>query len=268
MKKLILFVIIINLFAGSVKNINSTHKIIVGYKKNFIDKINYFIPDFLKISTETSFVNLKIYEDTLTQKTPSASININIKLPELYVKTIKSKSQKTNNKQNIENSSFTFKIKPFIRLKKDKIFFLQNIIEYKKNYSDNEFGISNKINFYPIDNYYEESINFAYFKHLKHTYGINLNLSTNKNDFPTKYYSLNFSMSHLFKKFIRSFGYTIGGDTSNNPTIYYHKIYFTFRHTLFNKKYIFMELTPYILFSKDYNYQIKAAVSSSINVKF
>jgi hypothetical protein len=268
MKKFILFVIIVNLFAGSVNDINSTHKIIVGYKKNFIDRINYFIPDFLKISSEKSFAHLKIYEDTLTQKKPAASLGINIKLPEFYVKKITNKPKKINNKQTIESSSLIFKLRPFVRLKKSRIFFLQNIIEYKKSYLNNEFGISNNINFYPFDNYYNESINFAYFKHLRHTYGINLNISTNQEDFPTKYYSLNFSISNFFKKSIRSLGYIIGGNTKDNPFIYYHKLYFNFRKALFNRKYIFLELTPYILFSKDYDYKIKAAISSSINVKF
>jgi hypothetical protein len=266
MKKFILFVIIINLFAADVKK-NSSHKIIVGYKKSFIDKINYFIPEFLKISRETSFAHIKMCYDSLTQKTPSASIGINIKLPELYIKKIKQKS-KQENKKIIQSSSVTFKIRPFIRLKSNKIFFLQNIIEYEKKYLNNEYGIANKINFYPFDNYFEESINFAYFKHLKHTYGIKLNISTDKYDFPTKYYSLNFSISNLKQKNITSYGYTTGGETKKNPLIYYHKIYIDLRKSLFNKKYIFLDITPYILISKDYNYKIKPAVSSSVNIKF
>jgi hypothetical protein len=103
---------------------------------------------------------------------------------------------------------------------------------------------------------------------MKHTYGINLNISTNKDDFPIKYYSLNFSVSNLFQKFIRSFGYTLGGNTGDNPFIYYHKLYFNFRKALFNRKYIFLEVTPYILISKNYNYKIKPAIASSINIKF
>jgi hypothetical protein len=267
MKKIILFVIIVNLFAGSVNDINSTHKIIVGYKKNFIDRINYFIPDFLKISTESYFLNLTIYYDSLTKKTPSASIGINIKFPEIYIKKIKKQSKKINNKNIIENAVFNFKIRPFIKLK-NRIFFLQNIIEFKKIYLNNEFGVSNTINFYPFDNYYNESINFAYFKHLKHTYSVNLNISTNKKELSTKYYYLNFPISDLKENFISSYGYELGGDTKNNPFVYYHKIYINFRKTLFNKKYIFLDITPYILFSKDYDYKIKPSIYSSINVKF
>jgi hypothetical protein len=268
MKKFIFFIIIINLFANSVKDINSTDKIIVGYKKNFIDKINYFIPDFLKISTETSFVNIRVYEDTLTQKTPSASIGINIKLPEIFVKKIKTKNKNVNNTKKKEYSSIIFKLRPFIRIKKHRIFFFQNIIEYKKIYFNNEFGISNKINYYPFESYWEENVNFAYFKHLKHTFGVNLNIYTDKEDFPTKYYSLNFSLSHFKTKIISSFGYEIGGSSSDNPFIYYHKLFINFRKTLFNKKYIYLELMPYVLISKDYNFKLKPAVSSSINIKF
>jgi hypothetical protein len=268
MKKFILFVIIVNLFAGSINDTNSTHKIIVGYKKNFIDKINYFIPDFLKISTETSFVNIRIYEDTLTQKTPSASVGINIKLPEIFVKKIKTKNKNVNNAKKKEYSSIIFKLRPFIRIKKHRIFFFQNIIEYKKTYLNNEFGISNKINYYPFENYWEENINFAYFKHLKNIFGANLNISTDKENFPTKYYSLNFSVSNFKRKFISSYGYEIGGNTDNNPFIYYHKLFINFRKTLFNKKYIYLELMPYFLISKDYDFKLKPAVSSSINIKF
>jgi uncharacterized protein YeeX (DUF496 family) len=266
MKKFILLlVIIINLLANNINDKNSTHKIIIGYKTNFIDRINYFIPDFLKISTEKSFINIKLYEDTLIQKTPSASIGINIKLPEFFVKKT---SKKSKNNKITTTSTTTIKLRPMLRLRKKRIFFLQNIIEYKKNYLNNEYGVANTINYYPIEGYYEESINFAYFKHLKYTYGTNLNISTNKDDFPQKNYSLNFSISNLKKKYITSFGYTIGGSSTENPFIYYHKTYINFRKALFNKKYIFLDITPYILFSKDYHYKLKPAIYSSINIKF
>jgi len=243
--------------------INNSTKTTIGIRKSFIDKVNYFIPNFLKISSETSFFHIKIYEDTLTQKKPNASIGINIKLPELYISKIKSKKQTKNN-----YSSFTFKIRPYIRVKKNNIFFLQNIIEFKKFYLDNEYGISNKINFFPFDNYLEENINFGYFKHLKHTYGINLNISSNNKDFHTKHYSLNFSLSKFKKKFISSFGYEIGGDTNNHPFIHYQKTYTNFRIALFNKKFIFLDLTPYLLYSKEYDFKIKFALSTSLNIKF
>jgi hypothetical protein len=260
MKKFILFVIIINLFAADV---NSTKTI--GYKKAFIDKLSYFTPKFLKISTESSFLNFRIYHDTLAQKTPKTSIGINIKLPEFFVKKI---STKRKSNKITKNSTLTLKIRPMLRIRKKRIFFLQNIIEYKKRISHNEYGIANTINYYPIDKYYEESINFAYFKYLKHTYGINLNIYTNQEDFPTKYYSLNFSISNLKQKNITSYGYTTGGETKKNPLIYYHKIYIDLRKSLFNKRYIFLDITLYILISKDYNYKIKPAISSSVNIKF
>jgi hypothetical protein len=261
MKKFILFVIIINLFAADV----SSTKTIIGYKKYFIDKLSYFTPKFLKISTESSFLNFRIYHDTLTQKTPKASIGINIKLPEFFVKKI---STKRKSNKITENSTFTLKIRPMLRIRKKRIFFLQNIIEYKKRILNNEYGIANTINYYPIDGYYEESINFAYFKHLKHTYGSSLTISTNKDDFPTKYYALNFSISNFKKKFIPSYGYEIGGNSIDNPFIYYHKIYINYRKKLFNKKYIFLKITPYIIISKEYKWKIKPAIASSINVKF
>jgi hypothetical protein len=271
MKKIIIFVIIINLFA-SVKDINSSRTIIC-YKKKFIDKVNYFIPNFLKISNETPFFNFNIYEDTLTQKIPSLSLKIHIKLPELYIKKTKLSSNNFNKKNNnvIHNKKIsyltttTFKLRPILRIRKTRIFFLQNIIEVKRKYSNTEYGISNKINYY--FNSFREEINFAYIKHLKHTYSTNFNISTTKESLPTKYYSFNISISNFKEKFISSYGYTFGGDTDKNPIIYYHNIFINFRKAL-HKKYIFLEITPYILISKYYNFKIKPAISSSVNIKF
>jgi hypothetical protein len=292
MKKIILFVIIINLLTikllatngneqNSTKNNNikdfnlskdivkPTHKTLVGIKKKIIDQVNYFTPDSLQISKETSTVNIKIYYDTLNQTSPSYSANVHIKLPEFYLTKIKTKPKKIKNKKTLENSIFNIKIRPIIKLRENRFLFLQNIIEYKKFYSTNEFGISNKINLYPIDNnYYEESIKFAYLKHLQQIYSITLEFSTNKDILPQKNYSLTFSISKLQKIYIKSLGYKIGGNTKENPVIYYHKLYFDFRRKLFNKKYLFLEITPYLLLSRDYHYKLEPAVYSSINIKF
>jgi hypothetical protein len=301
MKKFILFVIIINLFASNIVNFNitkkikdlnitgkiiyptlnmindlnisgniiaPTHKTMVGYKKNIIDKVNYFTPDFLQISKETSFVNVKVYFDSLKKEKISASTNVRIKLPEFFLTRKKTKPKKIKNTTANEISSFTLKIRPFIKLKKEKFFFLQNILEYKIKYLNNEFGVSNKINYYPFDSSYEESLNIAYFKHLNHIYGSKFNISTNKDDFPVKQYSINFFISKFKNKILGAYGYNIGGSTDKKPVIYYHKFFIDFRRTLFNKKYIFLEVIPYILISKEYNYNIKPAVYSSLNIKF
>jgi hypothetical protein len=264
MKKLILFVIIINLF-GAV-NENNSSKTVIGIKKNLIDKVNYFIPDFLKISSETSFFSFKISYDTLTKKTPSASLKVNIKLPEFFIKKVKTKTRRKKSKKATETSSFVFKIRPILRLKKNFLF-IETIAEYKKRFLNKAFGIGNKIKYY-LNNNFEESLNFIFLRYLKHTHSIQLNITATKKDLPDKHYYLNYSLSNFKTKFISSYGYKTGGETDKKPFIYYHRVYINFRKILFNKKYIFLNITLYILVSKDYNFKPKPAISSSINIKF
>jgi hypothetical protein len=301
MKKIILFfIIIINLYANDVvshkqdNNVSSiiddilinpttkiiedlniseriitpTHKTIVGYKKDIIDTVNYFTPNFLQISKETSSVKLKIYFDTLKQKNVKYSLNAHLKLPEFFLTKKKTKPKKIKNQETVQTNIFNIKIRPIFKFKPERFFFFQNIIEYKTLFLNNKIGVANKINYYPFDNYYEESITFAYFITLKKTYSTSLNISTNKDVLPTKYYSLNFSVSKLQNQLIGSYGYTLGGSTDKNPFIYYHKIFLNIRKSLFHKKYLFVDIMPYILISKDYNFKIETALYSSLNVEF
>jgi hypothetical protein len=302
MKKLILFIIIINLFAKNVVDLNHTqknndlnisgniidpalkiindlniseniveptHKTIVGYKKNFIDKVNYFTPDFLQISKETSSVKLKIYYDSLTQKNPTYSIHVHIKLPEFFLKKTTNKIKTKNNIKINKTITFQFKLRPILKLVKNKFFFFQNIMELDKTYLNNKFSIANKINYYPFyKQFFTESLTFAYYKYLKRTYGITLNFSTNQNTLPDLSYAMTAFIANFKNKLIGSMGYTIGGSTNNNPIIYYHKIFMDLRKALFNKKYIYLDVTPYILVSRDYHYKIEPAIYTSLNIQF
>ena len=234
-------------------------------KNWLINKINSFTPNFLNVSPDESIFKFKIYYDTKTQKT-KASLNAKVILPVFEKTTSKIKISKTN----VTTKIFTFKLTPLLMIYKSLLTpTLKTTISLKNDYVIKYSEIAETIYYYFIHNQYKETTTFAInkivnisnlkFKASK-TY-----LSTDKNNL---YYLFGFYYYTDTLKFIRTYGFELSGQRKKLPIIYIYKLFFDYRHILFDKRFAFLDFTPYLYSSKDDHYKIKPAINVSFNVKF
>jgi len=269
MKKKI-FIIIFNLACGCYLFANDESQAIY-IKRSILSGVNYFLPEFLRIDKEKSFINTSITYDSLASKKLDYHISLRLKLPELIItKTKKSHTPKTKttNKThyNTKIKEFKFKLRPYIRVRKSKLTaFLGAFATYEiKDYFN--YSISNSFYYYPFDNNWSESISFSI---SKGKYSTSLSFSTDKTTYDTISYTYG-----VYRQIVNNSkmnintGYEISGNTDSNPVCYSHKLFVKYRHTLFNSKRAFIDITPYLLYSKSYDYELKPALSASINYKF
>jgi hypothetical protein len=253
MKKLIFLVISIPILAKETTYVSTE------IKKSIISNINYFLPDFLRIDKEKSFINSSITYDSLTNSL-DAHLSVRLKLPEIIIKKTKIESQ------NFKEKNLKIKIRPFLRVKKFKLkAFLGFFISYEEK-NDISKGISNNFYYYPFDNFYSENISAVL---SKNNNSFSLNFNTDKDIFPLITY--NSGIYHLFinrEKELLNSGFEIGGQTHQYPVIYWYKLFIKYRHIMFNTKRAFFDITPYLLYSKEYDFKLKPAISMSINYKF
>ena len=228
-------------------------------------KLNSFTPEFLQVSPQDSLLKFKTSYDTREDKIKT-SLNAKIIFP-----SFESKTSKINiSKNSLSTKIFTFKIIPLLIFYKSiptptiKTFFsLKN--DYIIKYSE----IAETIYYYSIHNEYKENTTFTINKIVDIS---NLKFKISKSYYSTDKNNL-YYLSGLYyytttNKFIRTYGFEISGNRKKLPVIYEYKLFFDYRHTLFNKKYIYVEITPYLFASKDYHYQVKPASTISLNIKF
>jgi len=234
-------------------------------KKWLIDKFNAIMPDFLNVTPRDRMVNFKISYDTQNNKITS-NLNIRVLLP-AFVK-IKTKTKINNN--NISQAQYKLKILPIIKLYKRKITpILKSSFDFKNETLIKEVNFNETLYYYFLFNEYKEITTLTFQKFLtvnnlmlklSKTY-----LSTEKNNlfylFGLYYYS-------DFIKYIKTYGFEMSGERKRLPFIYSYKIFFTYRHILFGKRYIFADITPYLQASKEWQYKIKPFLNLSFNVRF
>ena len=274
MKKLIILIIINFAIAAKSTTIykeikqknNIVEKTLISVKKDFISKINFFIPDYLNINEEKSFVNYSAKYSTLNHK-PSSSLTIHLRFPSFRIlkKTLrKTQKNKSTSSQRTSSTTFEYKIRPYVRLKKGKIkVFLSNSFKIKKTAAFN-FTFLEKINLY-LDGYWEEESEFSINRN-KNT--ATLNINTNKNEKDNLFYTLGFYHYHIFYKKLYVLGYELSGEKDKAPFIYSHNLFISYRHTLFHTKRIYYEIKPFILYSKGYDFKLKEGVDFSFHYKF
>ena len=275
MKKFIILLIIFNFLTASEKTIykqtkiknNTIEETLIGLKKDFISKINFFIPDYLNINDEKSFVNYSAEYSTLNHR-PSSSLTLHLRFPSLKIlkKTLhkKQKNGPASSSAVTSSTTFEYKIRPYVRLKKGKIkVFLSNSFKIKKNTAFN-FTFLEKINLY-LDGYWEEESEFSINRN-KNT--ATLNINTNKNEKDNLFYTLGFYHYHIFYKKLYVLGYELSGEKDKAPFIYSHNLFISYRHTLFHTKRIYYEIKPFILYSKGYDFKLKEGVDFSFHYKF
>jgi len=234
MKKLILIVIIFKFTFA-----------LVQLKKDFIAKINYFTPEYLRISPEESFFNLKAEYNSITKKA-SYSLHIHLRLPAISAKY---KKVKSNTKKTI---MINFKTRPYIRLKKGKIkLFLSNSIKIEKK-AFFKTVLLERLDVY-VDNFWENLVEFSVNKN-KTTFTASYNKTKTSNDSYTigTYYAIKND------KKITVFGL----QRHIQPNDY--TLFVSYRHTLFHSKRVYLEIKPYLLYTNI----LKPAFDVNINYKF
>jgi hypothetical protein len=275
MKK-ILFLILtsILLFASNVvKDKNETYGV-EYFKKYIIGKFNYIMPSFLQVQPMDNFFSFSAGYDTLNKKF-TQSLSINVYIPRLQKKVTKTKIKKR--KKRIIKTEIKFKFLPLLRLyhRIPTVVFKTSLTYSKKNENSfkvisKKFSINESVYIYPFFKFLTESTTIQFHRFLSiNNLVYSITRSYNTQDKGNMGYSTGvYFYNGIISKFIRTYGFTMGGSTHNKPVIYYYKLFFNYRHILFNKKYYFITLTPYLLFSKDYDYNPKAAISASFNIKF
>ena len=267
MKKVIIAIIIIimNLFADNTllikkeKKNNTLYKTLITVKNNLIENVNILMPNYLKIDPKTSFITSSLSYDTLEKKT-DFSISLHLKLPGIKLSKIKTIFLK-NKPSTTYIKSIT--IRPYIRLKSAQIktYLKASLILEKK--SSSIYAFNQHIYFYPFDNFWEEESVFI-FKHTPYT--LNLSVLTNKD---IDYYDYHIGIHKLlnFNKKLFVIGFESSGKSNEKPVFISHILSFTYRQQIRSKR-VYLEIKPYILYSKNYDYKLKEALYLDLTYKF
>jgi len=272
MKKFILIIFIFSLL--SANNITLTQKLkennstiiqeqVKIIKNWFIKNFNYFTPDFLNISPKDSVFKLKIFYNSQTNKL-QANVNAKLILPSFEKKYTKIKLNSAKTKQ------FNFKITPMIRIYKSLLTpIIKTSFTFKNDFLIKELLFNETLYYYFIHNEYKETTSLAFKKFLTFK---NLMLKLSKTYYSTQKNNLFYTFGLYFytqaQKYITTYGFEISGERKKLPFIYSYKLFTTYRHILFNKKFTYIDITPYLQASKDWKYKIKPFINISFNVNF
>jgi len=283
MKKIfIIFIILLTLLSAKT-DLNLTKEIILSqklkennnsfllsFKKEFFKKINSFTPEYLNMEPKENFLDLKFSFDPL-KKEFSTKGKVNVILPAFEKVFKKNKSKSDTN----ITKAYTFKITPFLTVyKKLPTLVIKPSFTYKVStqfisFITKSFSFDETLYLYTINREYKEvtTISFDKMITVKH-----LMFKTSKTIYSTDtskiFYNTGFYYYLEKKKNIRVCGLTASGNNKENPFFQSYKLFFTFRQKLFNKNYLFVELTPYFLADKEWHYEPKFSIISTLNLKF
>jgi len=258
------------ILSQKIKENNNTT--IISIKKIVFKKLNSFTPDYLNVKPKENFLDLKLSYDPL-KKEFSAKAKVNVILPafeKVFKKSKKSKKTDTNITKN-----YTFKITPFLTVYKQlptlviKPSFTYKISTQFISFITKSFSFDETVYLYTINREYKEVTTLSFDKMItvKH-----LMFKTSKTIYSTDtskiFYNAGFYYYLKKKKNINVYGLSASGNNKENPFFQSYKLFFTFRQKLFNKKYLFVELTPYFLADKKWHYEPKFSIISTLNLKF
>jgi len=269
MRKIILVILSTILFASNTvvlkkkqkeTNTSTVNEEII-LRKWLIDKLNAIMPEYLQAELKENMFSFSTGYDTYSKKNYS-KLNLRMFFPSIEGKYSKSTPTKTR--------TVKIKLLPILQIyKRLPCLTLKGSLTIKNETLLKYFTFNETVYYYTTFTEYKEitTLTFNRFVDINNlTFKISKTyLSTDKSNmsyvFGLYYYT-------DFYKFIRIYGYEAGGERKKDPFIYYYKFFFTYRHILFNKRYIFLELTPYLLVSKEFNFNPKLFASASFNVKF
>jgi len=280
MKKIFFFVILSFIYASNTvvlsKKTKETNSTIIEtttlIKKWLVDKYNAITPDFLTIQPKDRMIDFQIAYDVKTRQLKE-KLNIRVLFP-AFVKITKKINANTKTNKTKKNlffqTEYRFKILPLIRIYKQKLTpILKTSLDLENDYLSKAINFNETFYFHFIFNEYKEITTITFnrflfvdnlmFKFSK-TY-----LSTQKSNlfylFATYYYS-------DFIKYIKTYGFEMSGERKKLPFIYSYKLFFTYRRILFNKRYMFIDISPYLEANKKWNYKIKSFLNLSFNIRF
>jgi len=272
MKRVIVFIIFSALLFSkeiilkkSQKEIETNSTIITEQKFLIFKFINSFTPDFLNLSPKDSIFKLKIKYNSHTNEVKS-SLNAKIVLPTFEKKISKIKLKKSK----LSTKTFKFKITPlFLLYKSTPTPVLKTTLSVKNDYIVKYSEIGEVIYYYFIHNEYKETTTFLVNKIIDiNNLKFKISKTYKSTDKSNLFYTTGLYYYFQSFKFARTFGFELNGERKKLPVIYQYKLFFDYRHTLFNKKFIYIEIVPYLFASKDYHYTIKPAFDVSFNINF
>ncbi len=217
---------------------------------------NSIIPYNLRLGSNETLLNFSASYDTLTHKSDiSANLHLYIKLYS------KEKTENIKNKNKTKTLFYQYKSGLGIKTinKKLSLEFKNSFkLKYKKFILYEEFRPAIPFFFHEsttLEYKYNDKMFFLNKSFTYKTAGMNYSLGIN-------FYKL------FLPKFVRTITFSLNGNTSTPPLIYYYKISTSYRFSLMHKKYFFLNINPYILISKTYNFKIKPAIKFSLNYDF
>jgi len=219
---------------------------------------NSIIPYYLRLGSNETLITFKTSFNTLTHsKSVSAHLHLYLKLFSKETNSITNSN--TKNKKN----TFSYQYKTSLGLtSRDKKPSLQLKNSLKLNVKN--FTLYEEIT-PAIPAFYKESTTLQ-FKHKNKIFFI-----TKSFIYKTKGMNYSFGIDFykiLLPKFVKIITFSINGNTSIKPLFYSYTVSTSYRFSLMHKKYFYLNLNPYILISKDYNFKIKPAVKFSLNYDF
>ena len=221
---------------------------------------NTLMPDFLQADTNSS-VRVK-YQYEVFNKTAQWQLSAHIKLIELS-KTLNKVKFLDQNKTKTHTRNYKFSLKIYGKLKdgiptitfkpyfqyKNKI----NLLSFSKEFIFNEY-----LEYYSIFiNEYKEVSEIFLKKVLSKKDLFFKAQKTFKSNTPHNlYYNFGiYKYLHFKKKSSHTIGFVLSGEKEKVPFIYSYKLFYKFRHLLFNKKYFFVNLIIFKFCIVCYNYK-------------
>ena len=272
MKKLFVLIFLVSLLSAKTvilnQKIKETNNTIIQeeakiFKNWLIKNINEFTPDFLNVSPRDSLIKLRIGYDTQTDKI-TTSLNAKLILPSYEKSATKIKLSTGNTK------TYKIRITPIIRMYKSKITpVLKNSFTFKNDFLIKEMVFNETLYYYFFFNEYKEITSLSLKKFLAMK---NLMLKLSKTYYSTQKSNMFYLFGIYFyteqKKQITTYGFETSGERKKLPFIYSYRLFTTYRHIIFNNKFAFIDITPYLQASKEWQYKIKPFLSVSFNVRF
>jgi hypothetical protein len=229
------------------------------------------MPSYLQVQPKENFLDLSVSYDLLHNKL-SSSAKIRVILPsiERSVETISS------GKKNKTTKTYIFKITPLLRMyNSTPTLVIKPSFTFKNSVYDifssltKDFSFNETFYYYTFQNEYVESTTLSFNKLVSIE---NLTFRANKTiestDRSNMKYNFGVYYYNEFIKYIKVYGFTTEGESQLAPFIYAYKLFFTYRHTIFNKKYLYVEIMPYLYASKEWDYKIKFFAFISMHLKF
>ena len=245
------------------KNNNTIiQKQVIILKNWLISNINNLTPDFLNISPKDSLIKFKIGYDSQNNKI-TQNLNLRLILPSYEKSATKIKLNTGTSK------TYKFKVTPIIRMYKSTLTpVLKNSFTYKNDLLIKETVFNETIYYYFFHNEYKEITSLAFKKFLTFN---NLMFKMSKTYYSTQKSNLFYLFGLYFytkqKEYITTYGIELSGERKKLPFIYSYKFFTTYRHLIFNKKFFYIDITPYLQSSKKWNYKIKPFISISLNIR-